>query len=92
MNKLSVKAVLSTLLILFFLFLAFSGALLYFGRTGVVWGVSRHMLRESHFGVAVSMCILAPLHLFLNLRIFRAELRTLGKRRLREGSRKHEKS
>jgi len=83
MKKLSVKAVLSTLLILVFLCLAFTGALLYFGRTGMVLGFSRHMLRETHFWVAASMCVLIPVHLILNLRIYRAEVRALrgGKRR-----------
>ena len=77
MKKLSIKAVLSTLLILVFLCLAFTGALLYFGKTGVVLGISRYMLREIHFWVAVTMCALIPVHLILNLRIFRAELRSL---------------
>ena len=86
MKKLSVKAILSTLLILIFLILAFTGALLYFGRTGVVLGFSRHFLREAHFWTAVSMCVLIPVHLVLNLRIYRAELRTLrgAKRRKAE--------
>jgi len=81
MNKLSVKAILSTLLILIFLFLAFTGALLYFGKTGVVWGFSRYMLREVHFWVAVSMCLLVPVHLLLNFRIYKTELRTLGRKK-----------
>jgi hypothetical protein len=44
-----------------------------------VWGISRHLLREMHFWTAVSMCVLIPVHLLLNLRIYRAELRALGK-------------
>jgi len=80
MKKLSVKAILSTLLILVFLCLVFTGALLYFGRTGLVLGISRHMLRETHFWVAASTCLLIPVHLMLNLRIFRAELRALKRK------------
>jgi len=77
MKKLSVKAILSALLILVFLFMACTGTMLYFGKTGVVLGISRHLLREVHFWVAVSMCALIVLHLILNLRIFKAELRAL---------------
>jgi len=71
------KAILSTLLILVFLFMLVTGALLYFGKTGVVWGISRYALREAHFWVAVSMCMLIPAHLLLNLRLYKSELRTL---------------
>ena len=90
MKKLSVKAILSTLLILIFIILAFSGALLYFGKTGVVLGVSRHTLREAHFWVAVSMCVFIPVHLILNLKVYISELRAavckFGIRKRREGS------
>jgi len=77
MKKLSIKAILSIVLVLVFLALAFTGALLYFGKTGVVLGVSRHVLRQVHFWVAASMCTLVPVHLLLNLRTLRTELRTL---------------
>ena len=78
----TVKAVLTTLLILVFLCLVFTGALLYFGKTGVVWGIPRHALREFHFYVAVSMCVLIPVHLIFNFRLYIAELKSLwrGKR------------
>ena len=84
MKKNMIKGILSTILILAFLFLAFSGALLYFGKTGVVLGFSRHMLREVHFWVAASLCVLIPVHRFLNFRIYRAELRAL------RGAKRHE--
>jgi len=80
-KKLSVKAVVSTLLIVLFLFLAFSGALLYFGKTGMVWGVSRAVLREVHFYVACALCILVPVHLVLNFKLYLQELRSVGKRK-----------
>ena len=80
MRKLSVKAILSTLLILLFLFMAFTGALLYFGKTGMVLGFSRHALREAHFWVAVSMCVFIPVHLILNMRIYLTELRAVGRK------------
>ena len=72
-----IKAILSTLLILIFLFMVFTGALLYFGKTGVVLGISRYVLREAHFWVAVSMCVLIPVHLIVNMRLYRSELRAL---------------
>ena len=77
MKKASVKGVLATLLILVFIFLALTGTLLYFGKTGQVWGIPRYELREAHFVAAVSMCVFAPVHLLLNLRVYRGELRTL---------------
>ena len=79
MSKFSFKAVVSTLLILCILFLAFSGALMFFSKTGVVWGMSRSALRAVHFWVAVSMCVLIPVHLILNLGLYRTELRTIFK-------------
>jgi len=83
----AVKAILSTLLLIAFLILVFSGALLYFGKTGVVWGISRYMLRGVHFCAAVLICICAPVHLFLNRKAYKAELRScLGSGRKRNGS------
>ena len=81
MRKLSVKAILSTLLMLLFVVLVFTGALLYFGKTGVVLGFPRHLLREVHFWVAVSTAALIVVHFCLNLRVYLAGLRALrGKR------------
>jgi len=69
------KVVLSTLLILLFLFLAFTGALLYFGKTGIVLGFARSALRGAHFAAAVSMFVLIPIHFFANFRLYKAELK-----------------
>ena len=81
MIKKTIRAILSTLLILIFLTLVFTGALMYFGKTGVILGFSRHLLREAHFWIAVSMLVITPAHIALNLRIYRAELLALtGKR------------
>ena len=74
--KPSVKAVLSSLLILLFLFLVISGAMLYFGKTGVVLGFARYFLRGAHALVALLMCILVIVHLFLNRRVYFGELRS----------------
>ena len=73
--KIRVRAILSTLLILCMVYLGFTGALMFFGKTGVVMGVSRNALRVSHFWVAVSILALAVVHLVLNFRIYLNELR-----------------
>ena len=77
MKKQAIKAILSTLLILCLLYLAVTGALLYFGKTGMVLGVSRNALRSSHFWVAFSTVVLTVVHLMLNFRVFLAELRSV---------------
>ena len=84
MKSSAVRAILSTVLILALAALVFTGALLYFGKTGVVWGISRSALRSAHFAAAVAMCLFAAVHLFLNRRAYLAELRALSK-----GSGKH---
>ena len=71
------KVVLSTLLILLFLFLAFTGALLYFGKTGMVLGFARSALREAHFVAAASMFVLIPVHFLVNFRLYKAELKAV---------------
>ena len=73
--KKQLKAILSTLLILCLLYLAFTGALMFFGKTGMVFGIPRHTLRGSHFWVAFAICVLALTHLVLNFRVYLAELR-----------------
>ena len=79
MKKTTIKAILSTLMILCFLYLALTGVLLYFGKTGLVWGVSRNTLRGSHFWVAVSICVFASVHFTLNFRVFLTELRAISR-------------
>ena len=73
------RAVISTLLLLAFILLVFSGALLYFAKTGVVWGVPRYVLRSLHICAAAAMCVCAPVHLIINRRQYLAELRASRK-------------
>ena len=80
MKLTAVKAILSTILIPDFIILALSGALLYFGKTGVIWGMSRYAIRNAHTVAAVLMCIIIPVHVFINRRIYLAELRALNKK------------
>ena len=82
MKKTPVKAIISSLLLLIFLFLAVSGAMLYFGKTGVVMAFARSALRTAHTCAAAIMCILVIVHLILNCRVYISELKSLfGNRR-----------
>ena len=80
-GSLPLKALLSTLLLLDFLYLTFSGLLLYFGKTGVVMGMARGALRSGHARAAFLMCALIILHFYLNRRIYFSEIKKLVKRR-----------
>jgi len=76
-----VKAILSSLLAMLFLSIALSGILLYYGKTGLVMGIARNTLRETHFWSAVLMCLLVPIHFFLNRRLFYSEMTALFRRK-----------
>jgi len=80
MKKFPLKAILSTLLLLVFLFLAASGTMLYFGKTGLIMGIARSAIRDAHTMAAALMCILAVIHLILNRRVYFSELKSLSKR------------
>ena len=80
MKRLPVKAILSSLLLLTFLFLAASGAMLYFGKTGVVMGFARGTLLNAHAWAAVIMSVLVILHLFLNRGLYFSGLKSLFRR------------
>jgi hypothetical protein len=80
----SVKAILSSLLLLTFIFLAVSGAMLYFGKAGMIFGIARHMIRNAHAWTAFAMCALLLAHIGLNRRVFLSELRALAGLRSRK--------
>ena len=77
MNRPSVKAVISSLLLLTFLFMAASGAMLYFGKTGIVLGFARGAIRNAHTLAAVVMGVLATLHLIMNCSLYMSEMKVL---------------
>ena len=79
MKNLPLKALLSSLLLLIFLFLAISGALLYFGKTGMVLGIPRYILRTAHTRAAAGMCVFLAAHIFINRRLYGNELAALIK-------------
>jgi len=74
------KAIISISLAIVFIVLVISGAVLHFGMTGVIWGVTRFTWRNIHLIAAVTMCGLVPLHLLVNRRILAAELRAFSKK------------
>jgi len=80
MKKMHIKAIVSSLLLLVFLFLAVSGAMLYFGKTGVVLGFARSGLRSAHTFAAATMCLLVIAHLLLNIRVYISEIKSFFKR------------
>jgi len=80
MKKLKIKGIVSTLLLLTVLFLAVSGTMLYFGKTGMILGIARGDWRGVHAIVAIIMCALLVTHLFLNRKIYFNELKSLLKR------------
>jgi len=77
MKKFRFKAVLSSLMLLAFLFLAFSGALMYFNKTGMILGIPRGSMRIAHTVVAAFMFVLAAIHLFVNRSLYLSELKSL---------------
>ena len=79
MIKLRLKGILSSVLIVLFLVVAVSGAMLYFGRTGLIMGIPRGVIRDAHIWSGFAMTAAVPLHLILNLRVFRGELKSLAK-------------
>ena len=85
MKKQTYKALVSTVMIILFLCMAFTGALLHFGKTGVVWGIPRGVLSNIHFWAAVLMCVFIVLHFISNFRQYKAELRVLRGKNIGEG-------
>jgi cytochrome b subunit of formate dehydrogenase len=78
MKQLSLKAFLSSLLLVFLVFLGVSGMMLYYGKTGLILGFARHGVRQAHFYAGAMLCLLALLHVYLNRRFYAGELRALS--------------
>jgi len=81
MRKIKLKAVISSLLLLAFLCLAVTGAMLHFGKTGLILGIPRYTLLRIHDWAAIVMVVSVILHFILNLRLFAAGLKSLAKRK-----------
>jgi len=80
MKRQQIKGILSTILIFIFLIVAISGIMLHFGRTGMILGIRRGMLRDVHVWAGFLMCLLIPVHLLLNRLLYIGELKSLVKR------------
>ena len=74
---LRIKAILSSALMLVFLIICSSGAMLYFGKTGMILGFRRASLLRFHAWAALFMLLLVCCHVVLNRRLFLQELKKL---------------
>ena len=77
MGRRRLNGVVSTLLAICALLLAFTGGAMHFAKTGMVLGLPRYILLGAHFYTAAVMCILIIAHFISNFRLYRAELRVL---------------
>ena len=78
---LKIKALLSALLLSILLLIAATGAMLYFGKTGLILGFRRVSLLRFHARCSLGFLSLVACHVALNLRIYKQELKKLFKRR-----------
>jgi cytochrome b subunit of formate dehydrogenase len=75
------RAVLSSLLILCVCLLAASGAVLFFMKTGIIGPFSRKFILDSHALISAVMVVVAIFHLYINRKMYKAEMKALlGKR------------
>ena len=79
MKRIQVKALISCVLILLLLIISISGAMLLFGKTGLIWGLSRAFLLHFHARCALLFLVLALCHLVLNFRSLALGLKSLFK-------------
>lgn len=76
----AVRAVLSSVLLIAFLLLVLSGAMLYFGKTGLILGFSRSAIRDCHLLAALLMTCIAPIHVWFNRHMYKHELGSLAQK------------
>ena len=79
MTRMRIKAMASIALFLFLLVISVSGAMLYFGKTGLILGVSRALLLNIHARCSLLFAALVILHLALNFSLLKEELKKLFK-------------
>ena len=77
MNRMRLKALLSSLLFLLFLAISVTGAMLYFGKTGLILGFRRIALLRFHGCCSFAFFALALCHITLNLRLYAQEAKKL---------------
>ena len=76
MKKMRLKAALTCLLLLTLLLLSVSGAMLYFGKTGLILGFPRVFLLRLHLLCAVSFVLFGICHFALNFGLFVSEAKS----------------
>lgn len=79
-KSIKLKAVVSCLLILLLLLVSITGAMLYFGKTGLILGFSRAFLLNFHARCAILFLALAICHLMLNFKLLTSGLKSWFKR------------
>jgi len=81
MKRMRIKALISSMLILLLLAVSVSGAILYFGKTGVVLGFTRAFLLRFHAWCGLLFLAFGACHLALNFKLLTQEIRRLYGRR-----------
>jgi len=76
-NLLQIKAILSTLLIIFGSVTFFTGAVLYFLEYGMWLIFTRKFINDVHAVSALVMGIVILIHLYLNRKLYKAEMKHL---------------
>lgn len=82
-NLLKVKGIISTLLILSGFFSFLTGAVLFFSKYGMWLIFTRKFINDVHAFSALIMGLCIPIHLYLNRKLYKMELKAL-----RNGGRK----
>jgi hypothetical protein len=75
MTRPRLKALLSSLLLLFLLIISVTGTMLYFGKTGLILGFRRASLLRFHARCSFGFLFLILCHVTLNFRVYLAELK-----------------
>ncbi|MCL1805702.1 MAG: hypothetical protein FWG28_06880 [Clostridiales bacterium] len=83
MNRPQLKALLSSLLLPLLLLVSATGAMLYFGKTGMILGFRRASLLRFHARCSLGFLFFILCHVALNFRIYLAELKKPAKRNRR---------
>jgi len=79
-----VKAVLSAVLALCFVIIMATGLALHYMRTGMLWIFTKRFIHDAHAVVSYIMTACVALHLILNRKIYRSELKAFAKKDGRE--------
>lgn len=79
-KMLKIKGILSTLLMLFGSLTFFTGAVLYFSKYGMWLIFTRKFINDVHAISALLMGVCIIIHLYLNRRIYKMELKAMSKK------------